>query len=408
MTTDVDLETALLSEDFVRDPYPVLDQLRNDQPVYWSEGIGAWLLTRYDDIVWTFKTVPGFSNEGRLGRAADHVTGPEAAQLDAFRRHYATKGLLHSDPPDHTRLRRAVLPFFSPRTIEGLRPRVSAIVDNLIDDALSKGGMNAIDDLAFALPVSVLANMLGVPASEGALFRRWADDLLAFQGVNKPAAQLLLTAQESLVAARSYIAALISGKRRDTSQDDIVSVLLRAGSNVSDEEIINTCVTLLVAGHETTTSLIGNGLYLMLSRPEVFAALRADEALVTGTVEEILRFESPVARQTRVLTEDTSLRDTTMHAGDVVIQMLHSANRDPAQFPNPALFDITRRPNRHIAFGQGIHFCVGAPLSRLEGDIVFRSLLRRAPRMRLLDTSPDWDVTKPNSRVLNSLSVAFG
>jgi len=176
---------------------------------------------------------------------------------------------------------------------------------------------------------------------------------------------------------------------------------------LSDAEIINTGITLLTAGHETTASLIGNGLYTLLSHPEQWARLKADPALLGPAIEEMLRFESPVARQPRLLQRDTELRGRRLREGQMVFQMLGAANRDPSQFRAPDAFDIGRDPNRHIAFGQGIHFCIGAPLSRAEGQIMFRAILDRLPEIRLSGPAPDWDVTKPNSRVLRSLPMAF-
>jgi pimeloyl-[acyl-carrier protein] synthase len=404
-----DLDELLVSEEFVRDPYPTLAVLRDTDPVYWSDSLGGWILTRYDDILATFKDVAAYSNEGRLGRASAYLPAEARGRLEVFAAHYRTKGLLHSDPPDHTRLRRLVLRAFSPRVVEAMRPRIQQIVDGLIDRVADAGAMDAVEDLAFALPLTVLAELLGVDATMGPRFRGWADRLLAFQGQNRPAEHLLLAAQDALLEARQYLADLIARRRREPGTD-LISLMACPGDGVealSDAEIINTGITLLTAGHETTASLIGNGLYTLLSHPEQWARLKADPALLGPAIEEILRFESPVARQPRLLRRDTELRGRRLRAGQMAFQMLGAANRDPAQFRAPDSFDVGRDPNRHIAFGQGIHFCIGAPLSRAEGQITFRALLDRLPEIRLAGPAPDWDVTKPNSRVLRSLPVAF-
>jgi len=404
-----ELDASLVSEDFISDPYATLDRLRETDPVHWSESIGGWVLTRYDDALVTFMEVASYSNEGRLGRAAAYLPPESRARLRAFEDHYRTKGLLHSDPPDHTRLRKLVLKVFSPRAIEAMRPRIQEIVDDLLDRVEPAGTMEVIEDLAFALPVTVLAGLLGVPTSDGLLFRTWANHLLAFQGVNKPSEPTLLAAQQALGEARAYLAALVEQRRRDPG-DDLISLMVTQGvdgDTLSDAEIINTGITLLTAGHETTTSLIGNGLVTLLNHPDQWRQLQEDRSLVTSAIEEVLRFESPVARQPRLMKQDTELDGRTLRAGQMVFQMLNAANRDPAQFPNPARFDIHRTPNRHIAFGRGIHFCIGAPLARTEGFIVFQTILDRLPGIRLLDPLPAWDVKKANSRVLTSLRVAF-
>ncbi len=404
-----ELDASLVSEDFISDPYATLDRLRETDPVHWSESIGGWVLTRYDDALVTFMEVASYSNEGRLGRAAAYLPPESRARLRAFEDHYRTKGLLHSDPPDHTRLRKLVLKVFSPRAIEAMRPRIQEIVDDLLDRVEPAGTMEVIEDLAFALPVTVLAGLLGVPTSDGLQFRTWANHLLAFQGVNKPSEPTLLAAQQALGEARAYLAALVEQRRHDPG-DDLISLMVTQGvdgDTLSDAEIINTGITLLTAGHETTTSLIGNGLVTLLNHPDQWRQLQEDRSLVTSAIEEVLRFESPVARQPRLMKQDTELGGRTLRAGQMVFQMLNAANRDPAQFPNPARFDIHRTPNRHIAFGRGIHFCIGAPLARTEGFIVFQTILDRLPGIRLLDPLPAWDVKKANSRVLTSLRVAF-
>jgi cytochrome P450 len=403
------IDNLLSTNAFISNPYPTLDTLREVDPVHWSDSIGGWVLTRYDDILATFKNTTDYSNEGRLGRASEYLPPEKRRMLQAFEEHYRTKGLLHSDPPDHTRLRRLVLQAFSPRVIEEMRPRIQSIVNDLIDRVEPAGQMEVINDLAFAVPVTVLAELLGVPVSHGTRFGAWADRLLAFQGTNKPSEQTLLAAQNALLEARAYLGELIEHRRREPG-DDLISHMTQEsaeGERLTDGEIINTGITLLTAGHETTTSLIGNGLFTLLNHPEQWERLRLDASLVKPAIEEALRYESPVSRQPRLLKQDIELRGKALRAGEMAFQMLGAANRDPAHFADPHVFDIDRSPNRHIAFGQGIHFCIGAPLSRAEGEIVFTTILQRLPGIRLVDTSPTWDVAKANSRVLRSLPVTF-
>jgi cytochrome P450 len=394
----------LLAPEFVADPYPVLARLRAAEPVHWSEAVGGWLVTSYADVLATMKHPPVYSNEGRLGRSVDYLPAEKRAGLTAFADHYRTKGLLHADPPDHTRLRRLVLQAFSPRVVAGLRPRIEAIVADLLAAVRPAGRMEVIGDLAAALPVTVLTELLGVPRSDGAAMRRWADAILAFQGVNRPPEPVLLAAQAALVEARAYLADLLAHRRRSPG-DDLVSLL--AGGELSDAEIVNTGITFLTAGHETTTSLIGNGLWLLLAEPARWAALVADPGLIPTALEEIVRYESPVSRQPRRVARDAVLHGVGLKSGDMVFQMLNAANRDPAVFADPDRVDLARNPNKHLGFGHGVHFCVGAPLSRIEGEVALRALVEHAPGLRLPDPTPDWDLAKANSRVLRRLDVEF-
>lgn len=403
------LDDALVSKEFLADPYPILRLLREEEPVYWSDSIGGWVLTKYDDILQTFKRTDIYSNEGRLGRVVEYLSPELRSQLTTFEGHYRTKGLLHSDPPDHTRLKSLVQKAFSPRIIDAMRPRIQSIVNELIDAVEPAGRMEVIEDLAFALPVTVLATIMGVPRSDSARFRTWADSLLAFQGINRPSMAILECAQATLIEARSYLRALIQKRRHDPGEDllsELVAVE-QEGERLTEDELINTCVTLLVAGHETTTSLIGNGLLLLLQNMEQWQMLRQSPEQIPEAIEEILRFESPVARQPRLVKHDTVLGGKDIKKGQMAFQMLNAANRDPDHFDQPDVFNITRQKNRHLAFGQGVHFCIGAPLSRAEGFIVFQTILERLPNIRLGDVAPNWDLEKPNSRVLKSLLVEF-
>jgi cytochrome P450 len=408
-TSTADLDELLNSERFLSDPYPVLHRLRHEDPVHWSDAIGAWVLTRYDDIVATFRDTTHYSNEGRLARAVEHLPSEARSKFKTFEDHYRTKGLLHSDPPDHTRLRALVTKAFTPRVVEAMQPRIRAIANDLLDVVQPKGKMDVIADLAVTLPITVVAEIMGMPESEKMLAKGWADALLAFQGVNNPSEGILEKAQETLVEIRSYLADLVRNRRRNPGTD-LVSQMVAAeseGDKLSESELINTCITLLVAGHETSTSLIGNGIYTLLYNEDQWRALQEDLSLLPSAIEEVLRFESPVSRQPRLMKVDAELDGKTIRTGQMIFQMLNAANRDPAHFAEPDIFNIRRQKNRHIAFGYGIHFCVGALLARTEASIVFQLMLQRFPDLRLLDRAPDWDIHKRNSRMLRTLNVAF-
>jgi pimeloyl-[acyl-carrier protein] synthase len=403
-----DLGEVLLSPAFIEDPYASLHALRETAPVLWSSAVGGWVLTRYDDVVVTFKDTSTFGNAGRMTRVLNHLEPAARDQLGVFRSHYETQGLIHSDPPDHTRIRRLVLKAFTPPVVEAMRPQIQEIVDELLDGMESRREAELIEEFAFALPVTVLAIILGVPRSDAPKFRRWADELLAFQGRNKPHEETLLRSQAMLVEARDYLTDLIAEKRAHPDAS-LASQLVAAeseGDKLSKDELLSTCVTFLVAGHETTTSLIGNGVLALMQHRDQWDAMRDDLALVPKAVEEILRFESPVARQPRLVREDTVLGGQSLKRGDVAFQMLGAANRDPAYFRAPDRFDIRRDPNRHIAFGLGPHFCIGAPLARAEGQIALTTLATRFPALALA-APPKWDLDKPNSRVLRELRVRW-
>src|SRR5579862_586769 len=406
-TMNVNFEELLVSPEFVANPYPVLDRLRAEEPVYWSDGIGGWLLTRYDDILVSFRQTTHYSNENRLGKAVEYLPPEKRANFKPFEDHYATKGLLHSDPPDQTRLRALVTREFTVTIVEKMRPRIQEVVDGLLGAAEERGHMDVIPDLAAALPVAVIAEIIGVPSAERHLIRKWTDDILRFQGVNKPSEQDLSRAQDALVEIRAYIKGMIEERRRQP-RGDLMGKFVAAeseGQRLSQAELINTCVTLFTAGHETTLSLISNTIYTLLANPDQYRLLRKNPELLESTIEESLRYESPVSRQTRLMKDNTELAGKKLKKGEIVFQMLNSANRDPAYLTEPNKFDIQRQKNKHIAFGQGIHFCVGAALSRTEGVIAVGSAMRRFPNLRLVDDKPDWDVSKRNSRVLRSLEV---
>jgi cytochrome P450 len=406
-TSERTLDDMLVSREFMEDPYPLLRRLRQEDPVHWSDSIGGWILTRFDDMMVTFKDTAHFSNEGRLAKAVAYLPPETRIRFKTFEDHYRQRSLIHSDPPDHTRLRSLVTKAFNARVVEGMRPRMQEIVNEAFDAALQAGGMDVIKDLGVPLPVTVLAEILGVPKADVHLFKGWADGLLAFQGLNKPSVEVLQRAQDAILGIREYLGALLKEKKIHPGED-LLSELAAAeseGERLSETELLNTCITLLVAGHETTTSLIGNGIWALLQHPEQWQLLKDDPALLPSAIEEMLRFESPVARQPRLMKQEAEMGGKQLRPGEMVFQMLNAANRDPEYFTEPDRFDIRRQKNKHIAFGFGPHFCVGALLARTEGQVVFSTLLARLPHARLVHEKPDWDIHKPNSRMLKTLPI---
>jgi cytochrome P450 len=289
--------------------------------------------------------------------------------------------MLRHDPPDHTRLRQLVAKAFTPRMVEQLRPRVQAIAEALLDAVAGRGEMDLIDDYAFPLPITVIAEMLGIPPADRGQFRDWSDVLVR-------TAPPHTIGPEAIAAAEGlgrYLEARIEERRRAPA-DDLIAGLLQAeeaGDKLGKEELQGMVYLLLVAGHETTTNLIGNGVLALLQHPDQLARLRRDSALLPSAVEELLRFCAAVVMSTRYAAEDVALGGVVIPKGGMVLIVIAAANRDPTRFPNPDALDITRADNKHLSFGHGIHYCLGAPLARLEGEIALGTLLRRMPDLRL-------------------------
>lgn len=401
------LDQHLMSSAFYADPYPMYHQLRVDDPVHWSDALGAWLLTRYDDVIATLRNTQHFSSNGRMLAVLDHVSPADRAQLGLFETHFAV-GLISSDPPDHTRLRTLINKAFTPRVIDRLRPRIQALVDAFLDAAMERGEMDVIHDLAYPLPATVIAELLGAPPQDRDLFKGWSDDILAFQGTGRITTDVLQRSQHGLHEMRAFLMDLLAARRR-VPRDDLLSRMAEAetgGEKLTEAELLTTCVTLLTAGHETTTNLIGNGLYTLLRHPDQLRRLQLEPDLLPTAIEEMLRYESPLQRNPRRVANDITLHGKQLKQGDMVLQVLGAANRDPAQFRDPDRFRIARQPNRHVAFGFGVHFCLGAPLARLEAPLAIGTVLRRLPHLQLTHAPGEW-YEHGLLRGLRSLPVTF-
>ncbi|ADV67574.1 cytochrome P450 family protein [Deinococcus maricopensis] len=377
----------LFSAAFKTDPYPTYAHFRDTQPVRREtlpDGRPLWLVTRYDDVIAAFK-------DPRLVKNPASAMPPEAlSQLprgrEAFR--VLSHHMLSSDPPDHTRLRRLVSRAFTPRYVEQMRPRVQAIADDLIDRMAEGNQGDLIEQLAFPLPITVISDMLGVPHEDRERFRTWSNIIVS---VNPFEPQTFQSTADDLVAFTQYFRDLIAEKRARPT-DDLTSELIHAtdeGDALNEDELLSMMFLLLVAGHETTVNLIGNGTLALLTHPDQLAHLRADPTLIESAVEELLRYDGPVETSTmRWAAEDVQLGGATIPRGEAVLVVIASADRDPERFKRPEDLDITRAMNRHVAFGHGIHYCLGAPLARLEGQVAIGTLLQRFPDLRL-DVRPE-------------------
>ena len=364
MNSDSALDQLLISPDIFSDPYPIYHQLRAHDPVHWSDAWGCWVLTRYEDVVMALRDHRRFTNVGRIAAFLDQLPQSVRAQIRPLYDNFTT-GMPNTDPPQHTRVRGLVNKAFSARVVEGMRPRVQEIVDDLLDQAQSGGAIEVIGDFAYPLPAIVIAETLGVPAADRDRFKEWSDDIVAFHGTGRPHVETIMKSTAALLETREWLLRLIEARRKQP-QDDLISALVAAeerGDMLNETELVATCITLLTAGHETTTGLIGNGLLALLRHPDQLRKLRENPALIGTAVEEFLRFDTSFLRAWRLTAEDVEIGGQPIPEGQTLSLMLGAANRDPAQFEEPDRLDITREPNLHTSFGWGIHFCAGAPLA---------------------------------------------
>ncbi len=379
--TSPTLPAELFGPEMLEDPYPIYRQLREQDPVHWHEPFGAWVLTRYDEVLAALHD-NRFSAE-RTARMQEMAGRPGLEPFFAF---LATR-MLYADPPRHTRLRGLVSKAFTPHVIESMAPHIQGLVDGFLDQAQQRGRIDIIADLAYPLPVTVILEMLGLPTADRARLKKWSDEFVAYfaRDPSQVTGQEWQKATESLEAERAYFTAAIAAAHgREGNQ--LLSALVRveeAGDRLSAEELFANVNLLLTAGHETTTNLIGNGIVALLRQPEQLERLRADPSLMPSAIEELLRYDSPTQFTHRLAGEDIEIGGKMIRKGQFVYLVLGSANRDPARFDNPESVDITRPNNHHLTFGQGPHFCLGSPLARLEGRIALGTLLRRFPRLRL-------------------------
>ena len=389
-----------MDPEFLADPYPTYHRLRAEDPVHHSP-LGFWVLTRYEDVSSVLRD-PRFVKEP--------LAALVAARFGAEVPRGVGLSMLDRDPPDHTRLRSLVSTAFTPRVVEGLRPRIQQIVDDLITRAEAAGGMDVIEEFAYPIPVNVICEMLGVPVADHERFRGWSLDIA--RGLDSiwlpPDSEIPRRSAASRHAISDYFRGLIV-QRRASPRNDLLSALIAAeaaGDKLSEEELVATCILLLIAGHETTVNLIGNGMLALLRHPAELRRLRESPGLITSAVEELLRYDGPVQRTARVASADATIGGRTIAKGDMVMPFIAAADRDPAQFPEPDRLDLSRSDNRHIAFGWGIHFCLGAPLARIEGQIAIDALVRRLPGLELATHEPEYRQSL-TLRGLKTLPVKF-
>lgn len=379
------------SPQFVADPYPAYARLRAEGRAHWFEPSGQWLIPHFADV-------SALLRDRRLGRTYLHrFTHEEFGRTAPPPEHepFTTlngNGLLDLEAPDHTRIRRLVSKAFTPRTVERLTPTVQRLAGELVERLVAEGGGDLVATVAEPLPVAVIAEMLGIPAADRHLLRPWSADIVGMFELNpsEEAARKAVRASEEFSA---YLRELIA-ERRKAPGEDLISALIAAhdeGDRLSEQEMVSTCVLLLNAGHEATVNTTANSWWTLFRHPEQLAELRAaPEELLPSAIEELLRFDTPLQMFERWVLDDIELGGTVIPRGSEVALLFGSANRDPERFADPDRLDLSRADNPHITFGAGIHYCLGAPLARIELAASFTALLRRAPRLELA-AEPAWN-----------------
>jgi cytochrome P450 len=364
-----------IDQDFIQDPYALYDRMRQQAPaiqVTMPGGVTVWLVTRYEES----RTLLADPTTTKVPKNL-----PKRFNIDMDQPEYfpaLTAHMLNSDPPDHTRLRTLVNKAFTSRTVERLRPRIERIIDDLLDEMAGHDQVDLLDSYAFPLPNTVICELLGVPQGDRDTFRSWSNTLVSVEASEK-----VVMASEAMT---TYLTDLIASKRANPAED-LLTALIQAvdeGDRLDERELVSTSFLLMSAGHETTVNLIGNSMLALLRNPEQLAKLRNDPSLLPCAVEEFLRYESPIDMTTlRLTTEPVRLGDVVIPADEAVFVSLCAVNRDISRFTRAGELDITRKGAGHLAFGHGIHYCLGAPLARLEGQLAIGKLISRFPHLAL-------------------------
>jgi hypothetical protein len=394
-------ELSSLNDGFYRDPYSVYREVRDTAPLC-PQPDGSYFISRYEDASAILKDHQNYSSDKRIDFK------PKFGDSPLYEHH--TTSLVFNDPPYHTRVRRLLAPFFTPRTLQALETNVAAMIDDLLDQAQDAGTIDLVNDFANAIPLNLIGDMLGIPRDEREPLRNWAHVIL---GALEPS----LTPEEfdvgnsSVEAFKDYLRDLIAWKRTHLAkreETDILSALLAdhdTPDGLSELELMHNCIFLLNAGHDTTTTLISNGLDLLLRFPDQMTRLRAEPAMMKSAIEEMLRYESPLQIGNRRAVTDVTLHGQVLPAGTFLHIGIAAANHDERQFPDPEAFDIARTPNRHLAFGNGIHICAGNSLARMEAGLAFSKLLARFGNIE--QAGPTERPNRARFRVISGLPVAL-
>jgi len=388
---------------FTSNPYPAYKMLREAEGPCWlahsqsnSKLPGMWLVSRYDDVAAVIRESASLSKQLTRVRTPESITPMDTT-------------ILNQDPPEHTRLRGLVQQAFTPEHIRKLSPRIEHMVDTLLSRLLVAGGGDIVEDLAVPLPMMVIADFIGLPFEDHLMFRRWAEHVLRGYDSGVRNTDGYLGYKNAVAEMEDYFNQLIESRRRQPTGDLISSIIEARDKHdrLSGDELLSMAMLLLVSAHETTTNMLSSGMLALLQNPEQFRLLQSHPEHLPSAIEEMLRFESPIQRATfRITTRPCEFAGRQFQPGEQITAILGAANRDPSQFPDPDRFDITRTPNRHLAFGMGIHICLGAFLARTEARIAFGEISRRMPGIRLASQQPVWN-NKKLFRGLHSLPVTL-
>lgn len=371
-------------------PFAVYNQLRTSHPIRYDESRGCWDVFCYEDVHRILKDPATFSSVRKL---AERET------------------ILTMDPPRHSQMRAIVNKAFTPKVVNDLGPHIKSITDELLDAVVNNGSMDIVHDLAVPLPVIVIAELLGVPAEDRHLFKEWSDILVKGPEVNTDEAfhRVMTEKTQAMKELNGYFATIVEQRRKEP-KDDLISLLLAAeidGQKLNEEELLGFCILLLAAGNETTTNLITNAVRVLTEDSALQSRLSGQPELVPSFIEEVLRYYPPIQAIGRVTTQDVDIHGTQIKAGQQVVSWVASANRDEAKFPEPDQFNAERKPNAHLSFGFGTHFCLGAPLARLEGHIVIQRLLERLKDIRFVEDSELSTIQSPFVYGVKQFHVRF-
>jgi cytochrome P450 len=395
----------LLQPAYRADPYPLYRRIREQDPVHWDEPLGFWSLARYADIVQVFHDERILKGKG-LAVMLEKLPPEARARAEPVYEIFSRQ-MLYSDPPYHTRLRSIANKAFTRGMVERLRPTIQGIVDNLLDAAEGRGRLEIMADLAYPLPFTVIMTLIGLPLDQRDDYKQWSDDFMAALGLVRRLPAIFERAHESLAEITAELYNLHE-VRHLQPRDDLLSqfVALEAqGDRLDHAELVANTIVLLAAGHETTMNLIGNGTLALLRQPDQMALLREDPSLIENAVDELQRYDNPTQIVWRISGEDIELGGRRIAQGQFLNLLVASANRDPEQYPDPDRVDVRREVGRHLGFGMGTHYCLGAPLARLEGQIAIGTLVRRYPNLRLDADRLEWH-DNPTFRSLKALPVA--
>ena len=377
-----------LSPEYFQNPYPIYRELLDSTPIFWSEKARAWIVSPFKEVEEGLH-LDVFTQKQRMLKASSHFTPEELAKMPHILTNLSN-WVVFQDPPEHTRLRRLISKSFTPRSINALEPKIETIVSNLLDKAMKKETFNLVDEFSFQLPAMVICELLGMPLEKQWDLKRWSDGVAGFTASARITPEQAAHAENVAREAEEYLMGFFEEVRK-TPNDGLLSRIVNSQGEedgLTDKEIVGLTIQLFFAGFETTEGLIGNMVMTLVNHPEQLALLRSKPELMDAAVEETLRYESSILKQSRVASEDVEILGQRIKAGDYVHFMIGAANHDPARFTNPQIFDIARTDAGNVSFGHGIHFCIGAPLSRLEARIAMRQLLERMPKISIVDPKP--------------------